>query len=151
MKARGRPLTVCPFVAVISSDPSRCFQTGCQRLLNRAALTVQERVFERAALAPQVGTPTFRHFWSKCAGLKANSHPLMLHQFTYDTNKNQIGERSQVRSGYWTHAALTNSLCFMNECTGSDKELPSACTKKSLSFFFLFLFSFRDGAKVSNF
>lgn len=38
MEARGRPLPVRPFVAVISSDPGWIFQTGCQRLLNRAAL-----------------------------------------------------------------------------------------------------------------
>lgn len=34
-------------------------------------LTVKERDFERAALAPQVGAAAFRHFSRKCAGLKA--------------------------------------------------------------------------------
>lgn len=50
MKAGGQPLPVCPFVAVISSDLGRCFQPGCQRLLNSAAQTINKRDFKRAAL-----------------------------------------------------------------------------------------------------
>lgn len=142
MKSRRRPLPVCPFGAVTSSHPGRFFydwmlafvERGCA---NRSGTSIWTSGIGPSSRNGDVLSLLIQVCWAKSA---RNSHSLMSHQFTYDTNKNQIGERSQLRSGYWTHAALTNSLCFMNECTGSDKELPSACTKKYLWVVFFFFF-----------
>lgn len=141
MKARGRPLPVCPFVAVISSDPGRRFQPWCQRLSNRAALTVKERDFE-------VGAAAFRHFWRKCAGLKALGTVDIWCYIGSLMTQTRIELESEAKSEVVIGHMLRSLIAYVlwMSAQGPIRSCPRRAPR-NIPVFFFFVFFFRRGSQ----